>query len=223
MATVLFKGNGAPDRVAQIDLTIDHIEPGRTVGILKIGHERGSTAIERVDDHLAISRPGDLYTSIQHVMRLRRDGPFRGANMRGLGQKIGHLPGIEPQLASGPQGEQFSAALLMCAMQLRYKFKCRRRQYLSEFGAHFCAHHNTGRHGQGNVCCTHDFSKQSSIRLLNTFFLERRISVATTLDIELLDLARDGVTPNTQQLCRLNAPTASVCKRLANQDRLEPT
>src|SRR5581483_11670635 len=52
--------DGATDGVAQIDLPVDQVGPGRRVRVLEVGHEHVGAAVQRVDEHLAVDRAGDL-------------------------------------------------------------------------------------------------------------------------------------------------------------------
>ena len=85
--------------VPQIDLALDHVGPGRRVGVLEVGHEDLGAGIERVDDHLAVDRAGDLDAAVQEVGRDRRDLPVALAECSRLGQEIGQLAGVEALLA----------------------------------------------------------------------------------------------------------------------------
>ena len=102
----LLEGDRAAHGVAQIDLPVDHVEPGRAVGVLEIRHEGGGARVERVDHHLAVGRPGDLDTAVEHVLGLRRDRPIRLTQRLGLGQEIGKFAGVEGLLPRGARGEQ---------------------------------------------------------------------------------------------------------------------
>ncbi len=88
-----------PDRAAhcvvQVDLAVDHVGPGRAVGVLEICHERGGSRVERVDDHLPVRRPGDLHPTVQHVGRLRRNAPFRLSDALSFWVKIRQFSGVE--------------------------------------------------------------------------------------------------------------------------------
>src|SRR5258708_6189880 len=48
------------DRVDEVGLAGHHVLPGRGVRILEVGHVRRRAGVERIDDHLAIGRAGDL-------------------------------------------------------------------------------------------------------------------------------------------------------------------
>ena len=80
----LVKSDGAAHRIAQVDLTVDHVVPSRRIGVFEVGHEYGAAAVERVDHHLAIGGTGDFNPTVEHVGGLRRDLPFGTADARRL-------------------------------------------------------------------------------------------------------------------------------------------
>ena len=125
---LLIEADSPSHRVVQIYLAFNHIGPCRAVGILEVGHESGRARIERVDYHLAIGRPCDLDAAIEHILRLRRDGPVSGANLHGLGQEIGEFARIKVPLSRGTVGEEFLTACFESAMQSGYEGQGGRRQ-----------------------------------------------------------------------------------------------
>ncbi len=100
------EGDGPGDGVAQVDLAIDQVGPGRRRGILEIGHEAGGAGVERVDHHLAVGRPGDLDAAVEQVGRQRRHRPLRLADRRGLGEEVRALAGVEPLLPLDAEAQQ---------------------------------------------------------------------------------------------------------------------
>src|SRR5205823_6173353 len=70
------EANNAPDGIAQIDLTLNHVGPRRRIRILEIRHKHFRTGVEGVNHHLAISRPGDLNATVAQVSRDRSTGPI---------------------------------------------------------------------------------------------------------------------------------------------------
>ena len=100
MLAVLFQGDVAAHCITQIDLAVNQIFPSGAIGILKVGHESGSAAIERVDDHLAISGPSDFHAAVEQILRKRRDTPCAIADIFCLDQKIRQLASIKFFLAS---------------------------------------------------------------------------------------------------------------------------
>ncbi|CAH1668847.1 hypothetical protein CHELA40_13198 [Chelatococcus asaccharovorans] len=104
--------------VPQIDLALDHIGPGRRGCILEIRHEHLRPAVERVDDHLAIDRTGDLDPAIEEVARDGRDLPVTLADVPGLGQEVGRLPGVKGLLPLRSQREEAATRCIKAAMQI---------------------------------------------------------------------------------------------------------
>src|SRR5882672_6524971 len=132
--SLLLEADAPTHGIVQIDLALDHVGPGRAVGVLEIRHEGRGAAVERVDHHLAIGRPRDLDAAIEHILRLRRDGPVAGAHLRRLGKKIGQFAGVELALTCGAVGEQTLAARFESAVQLGDEAQGGRRQYRSVSG-----------------------------------------------------------------------------------------
>ena len=54
-------------RIAQIDLAVDNVLPGRGQRIFKIRHEDFDVRIKRIDDHLAVDGSGDLNAPVEKV------------------------------------------------------------------------------------------------------------------------------------------------------------
>ncbi len=94
----IVKGDRAAHRIHQIRLAVDHVVPGRRVGVLEIGHEHARPAIEGVDHHLAVGRAGDFDAPVLDVVRDRRHPPIAVADRFGFGEKIGFPPAIEALL-----------------------------------------------------------------------------------------------------------------------------
>ena len=63
----------AADGVGEVDLAVDHVGPGGRVRVLEVRHEPARARVERVDDHLARGRPGDLDAPVLQ----RRRAPAR--------------------------------------------------------------------------------------------------------------------------------------------------
>ena len=64
------------DRVDQVHVPLDLVAPGRGVRVLEVGHEALGARVERVDDELAVGRPGDLDAAVG-VVAARRQRPAR--------------------------------------------------------------------------------------------------------------------------------------------------
>src|SRR6266540_4432451 len=83
------------DRVDEVGVARDHVLPGRRVRVLEVGHEHGRAGVERVDDHLAVRRSGDLDLADLEILRDGRDLPVGGADVRGLGQEVEGATALE--------------------------------------------------------------------------------------------------------------------------------
>ena len=123
----IVEGDRAPYRVVEIALAIDQVVPARGCGVLEIGHEYVGAAIQRVDDHLAVGRPGDLDTSVAKIWRDRCGLPVGVADGLRLGQEIGFPAGIEPLLQFIPAGQEpppFPAELALELDREGDRFRC---------------------------------------------------------------------------------------------------
>jgi len=61
----LYEADGPAHGIVQVDLAFDHVGPRGAVGILEIRHESRGPRVERVDDHFAVGRPGDLHAAVE--------------------------------------------------------------------------------------------------------------------------------------------------------------
>ena len=110
--------NRAANSVAQIDLTFHHVLPGRRVRVFKIRHEDLCAGIQRVDNHLAIGRPGDFDAAVLDVARDRRTLPVAVADMFRLGQEVEPFALIKPSLPFLPVLETLLAPRAEVTLQL---------------------------------------------------------------------------------------------------------
>ena len=122
------------DRARQIELSVDHVGPSRCAGVLEVGHEDVGAAVQRIDDHFAVDRPGDLDAAVEDILRQRRHGPVALADFHCLGQEIGLLPGIQPLLALDPGGQQFLTAQIEAALQVGDEGDCLLGKHFLEVG-----------------------------------------------------------------------------------------
>ena len=120
--------NGPGDGIAQVDLAFDQVVPGRRGRILEIGHEHIRAGIERVDDHLAVDRPGDFHAAIAQRLRDFSDTPIRFADRARLGEEIGQCTGVETRLALRTCSKQGKAFRVEAAMQFGKQGQRGRRQ-----------------------------------------------------------------------------------------------
>jgi hypothetical protein len=91
-------------------LSLDVVRPCRRVRVLEIGHEHLRARVERVDDHLAIDRAGDLDAAVLQVRRNRSDAPVAAAHIRGLGKEVGTLAAVVPLLGGDSARQQLRDA-----------------------------------------------------------------------------------------------------------------
>ena len=92
--------------VLEVGLALDHVGEHRRGGVLEVGHEDLRARVQRIDDHLAVDRAGDLDPAVEKVGRDRRDLPVAVANRSRLGKKIGQLARVEQFLALGTPRQQ---------------------------------------------------------------------------------------------------------------------
>ena len=112
----------AADRVAQVDLALERGVPGGRVRVLEVGHEHLRAGVERVDDHLAIDRAGDLDAA---VVQVGRDRARPASRPRGCspvsGRKSGSSPRVEPGLDLRPAGQQLPPPAVEGPVQLGHE------------------------------------------------------------------------------------------------------
>ena len=72
---VALEGEVTANGVAHVDLTVEHVVPGRGAGVLEVGHEYPGTGVQGVDHHLAFRRSGDLDASVEQVLGWGRHCP----------------------------------------------------------------------------------------------------------------------------------------------------
>ena len=131
---VLLEADGAKIGIAQIDLAFNHVLPRRAIGIFKIGHEGVGAGVQRIDHHLAVSRPGNFHATILDVGRAGRHHPVAFADGFRFGQKIRKFTRVECLLARGSRGQQCLPRRLKLAGKLDKKSQCTGRQDLRKFG-----------------------------------------------------------------------------------------
>jgi hypothetical protein len=105
--------DGAPHGVHEVDLALHHVGPRRRRRVLAVGHEHLRARVERVDDHLAVERTGDLHPSVEQVGRQRRHAPVARAHRRRLREEVEALPRVEGRLPRHTRRkERVDAALI---------------------------------------------------------------------------------------------------------------
>ena len=127
-------GDGAVDRIAQVDLTLDHLVPGRCQRILEVRHEHLDVGVEGVDHHLALDRAGDLHAAILQVGGNAAHRPVSGADVGGFRQKIGQLAAVDAGLARHTLFQQFVPLGSKAFHQFGYQGHRIRRQNLRVIG-----------------------------------------------------------------------------------------
>ncbi len=114
--------------IPQVDLAGDHVRERRRGGILEVGHEDLRAGIERIDDHLAIDRAGDLDTAIEEIGRQGGDLPVASADLSRLGCEIRQLAGIIARLTRLTRRQKLQPPLAELRLQARNKSDSLRRQ-----------------------------------------------------------------------------------------------
>jgi hypothetical protein len=85
----------ALDRIDQVRVAADHVQPGRRVRILEVGHEAAGTRVQGVDDHLPIDGPRDLDAPVAEVVWRRLDLPVSLPHLARLRQEVERPASIE--------------------------------------------------------------------------------------------------------------------------------
>ena len=124
----------APDGVDQVDLAADHVRPRGRVRVLEVGHEAARARVQRVDDHLALGRPGDLDPAVAQRRRGGRDRPLALARAA-LGE-VERAAGVELGLDPRALREQLAAALVELLVEHGDELERVGRQDLVEAGVH---------------------------------------------------------------------------------------
>ena len=88
--------------------------------------------VERVDDHLAVGRAGDLHPAVLQVGGHGRDRPLRLPDVPGLGQEVGLLAHVKPRLPLGAAVQQLLAPRVELAPELGDEGNGLRRQDFGE-------------------------------------------------------------------------------------------
>lgn len=72
----LFEVHLPADGVVKVDLSTDHVLPGGSTRVFKVGHVRPDIRVQGVDDHFSVRRPRDLDATVHQAGRRR--GPLPG-------------------------------------------------------------------------------------------------------------------------------------------------
>ena len=119
---LVLERNRAGGGIAQIDLALNHHVPSRRAGIFKTSHEALRARIERIDDHLAVTWPGDFDATIGQIVRGRAHLP-EGiiAHRAGFAGEIDAVAGIPPALVLLTRLEQRAPGRFIHVVKLRDK------------------------------------------------------------------------------------------------------
>src|SRR5260370_12066363 len=113
--------NRSSNRIAQIVLAVNIVTPGRRIRVLEVGHEHIGPRVQRIDDHLAIDRPGNFHAAIAQVPRYRGDLPVALADSSRVRQKVRKLAVIDVLLYGSPPRQQFLPPGLERSRKFRQK------------------------------------------------------------------------------------------------------
>ena len=114
----LVEGEIAAVGVAEVQVPLDDVVPGRAGGILAVGHEDAGTRVEGVDHHLAGCGTRYLDPAVEQVLGHRVDGPGAGADLGGLWQEAGPGADVEVVLALPAGTEEIDALVAEGADQV---------------------------------------------------------------------------------------------------------
>jgi hypothetical protein len=118
LAPVVARERDRPfDRVGEIDLALDDVRPRRRQRVLEVGHEPARAGVQRVDDHLAVDRPGDLDAAVLQVGRCGGHAPVALADLPGAGQEVERLARGDARAALAARVEELAPARLEALVQ----------------------------------------------------------------------------------------------------------
>src|SRR5262249_50943788 len=116
--------DGATDRIADIELTLEGTRPSGRVRILEIGHVTVRPRVERIDDHLAVHRPGNFHATILEVLWYWLHSPVSLPDRLGFGEELRHLAPIKRFLPQRTLAEQLEPARIELTVELCEKVQC---------------------------------------------------------------------------------------------------
>jgi hypothetical protein len=108
---------GAGDRVAQVELALDHVLPQRGVGVLVVGQPHLGPGVQRVDRHLRVGGSGDFGAAVAKARRRIGDLPVALPDILGLLEETQGAAGRQVVVASHPRTEQLAPTRLELAVQ----------------------------------------------------------------------------------------------------------
>ena len=112
------------ERVGEVALAVDAVEPRGRVRILEVGHEDAGPRVQGIDHHLAIDRPRDLDPPVGDLGWRRLDAPVGGADLGGLGQEIRQLACLESFEPGGTPGQQLDSPRAELALKVLEECGC---------------------------------------------------------------------------------------------------
>ena len=116
---LVFEADRASRGIAQVDLALHHHVPRRCRGVFQAGHEALRAAVEGVDHHLAVARPGDLDAAIGQICRGGAHLPAAIITDRRIfRRKADEAFLIDPRLPLIPRTQQGQPGRIVHAMQL---------------------------------------------------------------------------------------------------------
>lgn len=132
VAGLVLVGDGPVDSVTQVDLPVHDVVPGWRQGVFEVGHEHLGSAVEGVDDHLALHGAGDLHSPVGDGGRGWGARPVALAD--GLAGRVeaGKLPGVVTRLLLLPALEDVLHARSELALQRGHKLQRLLREHLLE-------------------------------------------------------------------------------------------
>src|SRR5215216_2566315 len=126
------EGDGAFDRLFHIELALQHVVPGRAVGVLEVCHPAARSRVQSVDGHLPVWRPSQLHTPVLKIIGDGGDLPAALPDLPRLRQEIRHFTGADPLLPLGPLGEEFVHPPPVLPRELRHESDRLGREYPGE-------------------------------------------------------------------------------------------
>ena len=125
-------------------MPVHDVVPGGRQRVLEVGHEHLGSAVEGVDDHLALDGARDLHTPVGDGGGGRRARPVALADGLGGGVEAGQLPGVVPRLLLLPALKDVLHAGSELALQRGHELQRLPREDLLEAWPHGPADAHSG-------------------------------------------------------------------------------
>ena len=107
----------ALDRIGQVELALHDVGPRRRQGVLEVGHEAARARVQRVDDHLAVDRAGDLDAAVAESAGAAATCQSPSRIVARLGQEVERRAAGDARAALRARGEQLAPARLEALVQ----------------------------------------------------------------------------------------------------------